>query len=118
MRQAMIKAELAEPVFSFDRFFTITFNRVHKPEKAIALSLGVSPKRLERMMYLLRQLQTGNGMAIKELAIKYGVIEKSIRQDLLLLDKKGWIISGGTTSNRTYQLSEQAIEQLGSVKSG
>ncbi len=62
------------------------------------------------MMYLLKQLQTENGLNIKEVAEKLGIIEKSIRQDLILLDKKGWIISAGTTSNRTYQLSNQAKE--------
>ena len=116
MRQAMIKAELPEPVFSFDGFFTITFNRVHKPEKEIALSLGVSPKRLERMMYLLRQLQAVINLDIPNTAERFNVHEKNVRKDLLLLEEKGWIISTGTTRNRAYQLSEQAIEQLGALE--
>ena len=116
MRQEMIKAGLPEPVFSYDGFFTITFNRVHKPEKEIALSLGVSPKRLERMMYLLRQLKTDSGLDIKEAAIKHGILERIVRKDLLLLEKNGWLVSSGTTSNRIYQLSENAKEQLGVMK--
>ncbi len=112
MRQAMIKAELPEPVFSFDGFFTITFNRVHKPEKEIALSLGVSPKRLERMMYLLRQLQTGNGLDVAIAVDHFRVPVQNIRKDLLLLDEKGWVNSTGTTHNRAYQLTKQAIELL------
>ena len=110
MRQEMTAAGLPEPEFNFDDFFTIVLKRIHVPEKTISASLNVSLKRRERMMYLLKQLQTENGLNIKEAAEKLGIIEKSIRQDLILLDKKGWIISAGTTSNRTYQLSDQGKE--------
>ena len=110
MRQEMTAAGLPKPEFNFDDFFTIVLKRIHVPEKTISASLNVSSKRRERMMYLLKQLQTENGLNIKEAAEKLGIIEKSIRQDLILLDKKGWIISAGTTSNRTYQLSDQGKE--------
>ena len=116
MRQEMIKAELPEPVFSFDGFFTIAFNRVHKPEKAIAVSLNVGTKRLERIMYLLRQLQVSKDLDISKTADRFNVHAKNIRNDLLLLDEKGWIISTGTTRNRTYQLSERAIVQLDTLE--
>jgi DeoR/GlpR family transcriptional regulator of sugar metabolism len=72
---------------------------------------------LERMLYLLRQLHVGNVLNMKEVAFELKATEKNIRRDMLLLEEKGWIISGGTTSNRTYQLSEQAIEQLNALDS-
>lgn len=113
MRQEMAGAGLPEPGFQFDGFFAIELKRVYTPEKAISVSLNVSPKRFQRMMYVLRQLQTDNGLDIKEAAKKHGIIERIIRKDLLLLDQKGWINSSGTTSNRIYRLSEQAVKQLG-----
>lgn len=112
IRKEMTAAGLPEPDFHFDDFFTIQLKRVFTPEKAISVSLGVSKKRQERMIYLLKQLHTTNGLEIKEVAKKYKVVEKAIRKDLLLLHEKGWVISGGTTSNRTYKLTEQATEQL------
>jgi DeoR/GlpR family transcriptional regulator of sugar metabolism len=89
---------------------------VHTPEKEIALSLGVSRKRLAKMMYLIENLHSGNTLDIERAAEKFGVIPKSIKRDLLLLEKKGWVISSGTTSNRIYQLSQQATEQLINLK--
>ncbi len=114
IRQEMSAAGLPEPDFQFADFFTVVLNRVHIPEKAIALSIGAGSKRLERIMYLLEQLRTGVNPNIKAISIKLNTTDKSIRRDLLLLEKKGWIISSGTTSNRTYKLSETAVEQLGS----
>lgn len=105
-------AGLPEPEFHFEGFFSIVLKRIHLPEKAIAVSLNVSPKRLERMMYLLGQLQTENVLNIKEAAIKYGILERIVRKDLSLLEKQGWILSRGTTSDRVYQLSENATQQL------
>ncbi len=112
MRQEMAAAGLPEPQFHFTGFFTITLPRVHTPEKAISLSLNVSAKRVERMMYLLRELATEKGLDIVGAADKFYVGEKVVRKDLLLLQEKGWIKSTGTTSNRAYRLTEQANEQL------
>ncbi len=112
MRQEMQKAELPEPEFSFNGFFTITINRVHTVEKTIALSLNVSRKRLERLMYLIKQLQSENGLDMVSAVTELKTLEKNIRRDLLLLEKKGWVVSTGTTRNRTYQLAEQAKELL------
>lgn len=117
IRQEMTTAGLPEPDFTFDDFFTIVLKRIYVPEKAIALSLGVSPKRLKKMMYLIENLQPGKMLDIEKAAEKFNVISKSIKRDLLLLEKKGWVIGSGTTSNRTYKLSEQAIEQLGLFES-
>ena len=113
----MTAAGLPEPEFQFGDFFTIVLKRINVPEKAIALSLGVSRKRLEKMMYLIENLQPGKMLDIEKAAEKFNVISKSIKRDLLLLEKKGWVIGSGTTSNRTYKLSEQAIEQFGSFES-
>jgi ATP-dependent DNA helicase RecG len=117
IRKAMADAGLPEPDFTFDSFFTVVLERMYTPEKTISVSLNVSAKRLERMLYLLRQLHVGNVLNMKEVAFELKATEKNIRRDMLLLEEKGWIISGGTTSNRTYQLSEQAIEQLNALDS-
>ena len=112
MRQEMAGAGLPEPEFSFDGFFTIVLKRVHVMEKAIALSLNVSSNRLERMMYLLKELQTGDQLNISNVAIKFNIAKNAVRKDLLLLVEKGWVIASGSTSNRLYKLSQQANEQL------
>lgn len=116
IRKAMAAAGLPEPNFHFDNFFTVVLKRMYTAEKAILLSLNISTKRLEKMLYLLEHLQPGHSLDVNEAAEKFGVIEKSIRRDLLLLQKKGWIVGVGTTSNRSYHLSEQAIDQLGTIE--
>ena len=67
------------------------------------------------MLYLIENLQPGKVLDIEKAAEKFAVIPKSIKRDLLFLEKKGWIIGTGTTSNRAYKLSEQAIGQLASL---
>lgn len=116
MRQEMQRAALPAPEFNYDYFFTITLKRIYTVEKAIILSLNISRKRLERIMYLLRQLQSEKRLNIKNASAEFGTTEKNIRRDMLLLEKKGWLISGGTTSNRDYRLSNLAIEHLGNLK--
>jgi ATP-dependent DNA helicase RecG len=112
MRQEMAGAGLPEPDFSFDGFFTIVLKRLLVTEKAIALSLNVSTNRLERMMYLLKELQTGDQLNISNVAIRFNIAENAVRKDLLLLVAKGWVIASGSTSNRQYKLSQQANEQF------
>ena len=112
MRKEMVAAGLPEPVFSFDGFFTIVLNRVHVPEKIIALSLNVSTNRVERMIYLLNELRAGNHLDISKVANTFNIAENAIRKDLLILIEKGWVIASGTTRNRQYKLSKQANEQL------
>lgn len=112
MRQQMLQAGLPEPEFGFDGFFTIILKKVYTPEKAIAVSLNVTAKRLERMMYVLRQLQAGNNLDISMVADNFKIGQQAIRKDLLLLEKNGWVLSTGSTTNRMYQLAEQAVEKL------
>jgi len=112
MRQEMTAAGLPEPHFHFGSFFTIVLKRLYAPEKAFAVSLAVSPARLERMMYLVRELQNGGPLDIKKAALKFKVGELSIRKDLQYLDSKGWVVASGKTSNRAYRISEQGLKQL------
>ena len=44
-------------------------------------------------MYLLLQLYGGEVLDIKIMAKKLNIIENSVRQDLLLLQKKGWFVA-------------------------
>ena len=115
MRKEMSAVGLPEPAFQFDGFFTVELKRLYAPEKALSVSLNVSKGRLKRMMFLLNELQAGNELNIKRAAKKYKVVEQAIRKDLLLLEKKGWVIVSGSTSNRTYRMSEQAKEQMSTL---
>lgn len=110
IKKCMSDAELPAPEFQFDDFFVITLKRL-STSKTVA-SFDVSPEREKRLFYLLQQLKTANAVEVKNSAKKFKVTEKSIRNDLLLLEKKGWIKAGGTTSNRSYQLTPLAEQQI------
>lgn len=110
VRQNMAQAKLPEPRFDFDNFFTVVLRRAATSN--IHSALEVSPARSERMIYLLQQLQPGKSLEIKFAADKFKVSEKSIRNDLLLLEQKEMIKVKGTTSNRSYELTAKGKHHL------
>jgi ATP-dependent DNA helicase RecG len=110
IKKCMADAELPPPEFYFDDFFVITLKRVVVSKTAA--SFDVSAEREKRLLYLLQQLKNANAIEVKKSAKKFKVTEKSIRNDLLLLEKKGWIKVAGTTSNRSYQLTPMAEKQV------
>jgi ATP-dependent DNA helicase RecG len=112
MRQAMLKAGLPEPVFSYDGFFTIAFNRPEKKMKSFIEELNVSQSQEERMFYLLRQLQKNQKIDIAVAAQKFKTNDRTIQRDLNILNTKGWIIFKGIGRGRSYHLSDEAEKNI------
>lgn len=110
IRKAMANAGLPEPEFGFSGFFTVVLKKAYTAK--VGVDLEVTAARKERIFYLLRQLKDRGELNVKEISEQLHVPVKNIRRDLLLLVEKGWIVSGGTTSNRFYQLTDFGREQL------
>ena len=118
IRQSMLQAGLPEPDFKFDSFFTVVLKRQIVAQ--ISARLKMAPKRLEKMLYLLQQLQPGNQLDIAKAAAKYNVTGKSIRKDLLFLEQLKLLYAKGTTTDRTYELTDEGkelVEKVGGVSS-
>jgi DNA-binding transcriptional regulator PaaX len=64
------------------------------------------------MKFLLQQLVIANKLEVAAAAKKLGTTERTVRRDLMALNKMGWIGIEGSTRNRTYRLTEQALKKL------
>jgi ATP-dependent DNA helicase RecG len=114
MRDGMRAAGLPEPIFRFSSFFTATFQKQSESEKIKAEILPVSPDRLDRIYLLLRQLQGKNVVDLAAMSDQLNTSPRAIRRDLEMMQQQGWIVSVGTTSNKTYYLTEKGLERLNS----
>lgn len=77
--------------------------------------LPVSPERLDRIYFLLRQLQGKNVIDLVATSDRLNASSRAIRRDLEIMQQQGWITSVGTTSNKTYYLTEKGLERLKSL---
>jgi ATP-dependent DNA helicase RecG len=113
IRQSMLEAGLPEPDFKFDSFFTVVLARPSEPPTPHLFGeLTVPHEQLERMKFLLQQLVIANKLEVAAAAKKLGTTERTVRRDLMALNKMGWIGIEGSTRNRTYRLTEQALKKL------
>jgi ATP-dependent DNA helicase RecG len=118
IKQSMLEAGLPEPEFKFDSFFTVVLKRQIVAQ--ISARLKMAPKRLEKMLYLLQQLQPGNRLDIAKAAAKYNVTGRSIRKELLFLEQLKLLHAKGSTTNRTYELTDEGkelVEKAGGMSS-
>ncbi len=113
IKQIMLEAGLPEAEFKFDSFFTVILLRQSSPTTPHLFGeLTVPHEQLERMKFLLQQLFITNKLEVAAAAKKLDTTERTIQRDLLALNKTGWVHIGGTTRNRAYQLTEQALKKL------
>lgn len=111
MRNEMKIAGLPEPDFSFDGFFTILLHRAEEKIDFIP-ELNVAISQRQRMLHVLKQLQTKKRIDLNVIAEKFNTNVRTIRRDVKILNDKGWVLFLGTTRNRNYYLSKAAIEKL------
>jgi ATP-dependent DNA helicase RecG len=104
MRSAMKNEGLAVPSFQFDHFFTVTFKRIHDAGNVL-LELQVSPDRMKRIAFIMKELYLRQTVDIDKVAAKFKTPPGNIRKDLRKMEKKNWIVSSGATTNRVYQLT-------------
>lgn len=116
MRQLMVDAGLPEPEFNFDDFFVITLNRLLKPALTLAKNLVASRVQMKRFQYLLQRLYEEKKLDVAVAATKLNSTERTIRRDLQVLKEKGWVMFTGTTRDRAYQLSEDALKNFPYLK--
>lgn len=112
MRQEMVAAGLPEPDFSFTGFFTIQLLRPVSGKKNFTADLNVGQSQLERMQYLLKQLYENKNIDIEGTAQRFKTNGRTIRRDLNILNKKGWVIFKGIGRGRSYHLSEEAEKNI------
>ena len=112
IRQSMADAELPEPDFNFDSFFTVILRRYNFKD-VLKKELKLNDKRSERMTFILRQLAASGSFNVEEAAIKMLTTSRTVRNDLELLIRKGWITSSGTTKGRDYKLTDIGKEKHG-----
>jgi ATP-dependent DNA helicase RecG len=111
MRELMRVADLPEPLFHFNKFFTVILNR-YNINKLIGQELAVNEKRGERIYFILRVLLEDKGINLEELAGRLDTTSRTLRSDLDLLTVKGWVIQSGATKGREYKLKPLAVEKL------
>lgn len=110
IKQIMMETGLPEAEFKFDSFFTVVLKRLIV--STISARLKVNPKRLEKILYLLQQLQPDNQLDIAKAAEKYNVTGRSIRKELLFLEQRKFLKTKGTTKDRAYELTNEGKELI------
>ena len=110
IKQILMEAGLPEAAFKFDSFFTVVLQRLIV--STISARLKVNPKRLEKLLYLLQQLQPDNKLDIAKAAEKYNVTGRSIRKELLFLEELKLLKTKGTTKDRSYELTDEGKELI------
>jgi ATP-dependent DNA helicase RecG len=111
MREGMREAGLPEPTFEFTPFFTVMFLRYNMIEE-IKKEFGLNDKRSERIITILRQMVMHQIIDVSKIANELSTTSRTLRNDLELLKKEGWINSSGSTKGREYELSDLAKEKL------
>lgn len=104
MRSALKSEDLPAPTFQFDYFFTVIFKRNYTPGNVL-LELQVSADRMKRIAFIVKELHLRQKVDIGKIAAKFKTSTINIRKDIRTLEKKNWIVSIGTTSNKVYQLT-------------
>ena len=110
IRQAMAEAELPEPEFDFNDFFTIILRR-YNIKAEIRKELKLNEYKAARVALILQRLND-NAFNVEEVALETVSTSRTIRNDMDFLAKKGWITSSGTTKGRQYEISALGKEKL------
>lgn len=110
IRQGMKERELPEPVFSFDGFFSLVLRR-YNPVTELRQDFKITEAKAKRIAAILEQLESGEKLEPEKLATILGATARTIRNDIALLEKEGWLTSKGTTSAREYELSQRGIDK-------
>jgi ATP-dependent DNA helicase RecG len=104
MRDGMKDAGLLEPGFEFSGFFTIILRRFNL-NKDIMEEFSLNNKRAERIVTILRQLVMHDALDIGQIAMELATTARTVRNDVDLLGRKGWVESSGSTKGRKYALT-------------
>jgi len=115
MRDGMRNADLPEPTFEFSEFFTVTFQRVKRPEVITDQKIPVTGDRMERLYALARQLRDKGTLDIPSIVEEFGTTSRTVRRDLDLLEEYGWITSSGSTQNKRYFLTKQGLDKINAL---
>jgi len=112
MREGMKEASLLEPTFEFSNFFTIILPRNKVVDKKPKDELEVSAKRMQRMLIIVKSLRDDVALDVALLSERVGTTDRTIRLDLEILERFGWIKSAGVTRNTQYSLTEEGLKKL------
>ena len=112
MREGMANAGLPAPAFEFSEFFRVTFQRLKKPETVADHKTSLLGERLERAYAIARQLRDQGILNIPSIAEQFDTTSRTIRRDLQLMQKIGWITSSGITRNKSYSLTEEGLDKV------
>lgn len=112
MREGMREASLLEPTFEFSGFFTIILPRNKIVDKKPKDELEVGAKRMQRMLIIVKSLRDDAALDVALLSERVGTTDRTIRRDLEILERFGWIKSVGVTRNTQYSLTEEGLKKL------
>jgi ATP-dependent DNA helicase RecG len=112
MREGMKEASLLEPTFEFSGFFTVILQRNKVVEKKPKVELKVSAERMQRMITIVKNLRDGVVLDIASLSEQFDTTDRTIRRDLEMLERYGWIKSVGATRNTQYSLTAEGLKRL------
>jgi len=114
MRKALADSGLAEPQFSFDDFFRVTFNReyeavneaVKKFGEKFAVKFGekfgVSVKRGNRLAQIFYLIYSKERFTVEGFAKEQGISVRQIEKDMQFLTEKGLIAFEGAPKTGKY----------------
>lgn len=110
MRSLMDYVGLPEPEFIFNSFFTVILRRFDVSD-VLMKELDINEKRAERIYFILRELVADN-LNVERTATALETTARTVRSDLELLIKKGWLSASGATKDRTYELTELGLNKV------
>lgn len=101
MKEEMTNANLPEPTFGLEGFFTVTFYRPMEFEKWITL---ISGSLADRQTLILREISVNPNVTLQELAAKCSTTQRTIERNIATLRSLGLLERIGSRKDGYYKI--------------
>ncbi|MFT3947181.1 MAG: helix-turn-helix domain-containing protein [Agriterribacter sp.] len=101
MKEEMVNANLPEPTFGLEGFFTVTFYRPMEFEKWIAL---IGYRLADKQTLILREISINPNVTLQELAAKYNTTQRTIERNIATLRNLGLLERIGSRKDGYYKI--------------
>jgi ATP-dependent DNA helicase RecG len=110
MRLAAEEAGVAEPEFSYDTFFTVTFKRTPLPEPVASVKEGFTEKFTEKFtegeQELLKVVAKNPGLTTTEMAAILNISRQTVSKRIRVLREKGALTRVGSDTKGHWKVAE------------
>lgn len=112
IRKCMADAGLPEPDFHFDSFFKVglrRYNGIIQMKK----EMNVTESKAKRIAVILQIMLSSERPEPEKIAVQLETTSRTIRNDMEMLQRLGWLTTKGATNAKEYELTVKGREQAG-----